>query len=250
MRRQIAVALCAGMFGFVVPSALAIAQQKTAKTCLQEWRANKAAKEANGLTQKAYLAQCRAGGAPDRAGAAPAKAANPPGGSGNAGKDRPIYLSIKEIMESVVDPSADALWGAVGTVLDKEGTHEMLPKTQEEWFDVRRAAVRIIEGANLLMMPGREAAPPGTKSEAPGVELEPAEITVLIKKKRKSFDAFAKALQAVGAEAMRASDAQDTAALLDIGGRMQDVCENCHQVFWYPGAKQPGTGRIVQPAKK
>jgi len=21
---------------------------------------------------------------------------------------------------------------------------------------------------------------------------------------------------------------------------MQDVCESCHQVFWYPGAKQPG----------
>jgi cytochrome c556 len=57
-------------------------------------------------------------------------------------------------------------------------------------------------------------------------------------------------LQAVGAEAVRASDAQDTAALLDIGGRMQDVCESCHQVFWYPGAKQPGAVRNQQPAKK
>ena len=89
----------------------------------------------------------------------------------------------------------------------------------------------------------------GSKSEAPGVELEPPEITVLMRKSRTTFDAFARALQAVGAEAVRASDAQDAAALLDIGGRMQDVCESCHQVFWYPGAKQPGAARN-QPAKK
>jgi hypothetical protein len=31
---------------------------------------------------------------------------------------------------------------------------------------------------------------------------------------------------------------------------MQDVCESCHQVFWYPGAKQPGAARNQQPAKK
>jgi hypothetical protein len=239
MKRQIAVALCAGMFGFAVPSALAVSQQKTAKACLQEWRANKAAKEANGITQKAYLAQCRAGGASDRAGAGPASTANPPGGSGNAGRDRPFHSSIKELMESIIDPSADALWGAVGTVLDKEGTHEMLPKTQEEWFDVRRAAVRIIEGANLLMMPGREAAPAGTKSEAPGVELEPPQMTALIKKNQKGFEAFARALQAVGLEALRAADSKDVPQLMDVGARMENVCESCHQAFWYPQEKRP-----------
>src|SRR3984893_7380022 len=118
-------------------------------------------------------------------------------GPSNATGDHQVYSSIKDLMESVVDPSADALWGAVGTVMDKEGIHELLPKTQEEWHDLRRAAVRIIEGGNLLMMPGREAAPAGTKSEAPGVELEAAPITTLISNDRKSFDAFAQALQAL-----------------------------------------------------
>src|ERR1700730_9370528 len=125
-------------------------------------------------------------------------------GPSNATGDRQVYTTIKDIMESVIDPSADALWGAVGTVLDKEGVHELLPKTQEEWLDVRRAAVRIIEGGNLLMMPGREAAPVGTKSDAPGVELEPAQITALIKKNRRNFNAFAKALKVLGLEALRA----------------------------------------------
>jgi hypothetical protein len=156
-----------------------------------------------------------------------------------ATKDRQVYSTIKDLMESIIDPSADALWGAVGTVLDKEGVHETFPKTPEEWLDVRRAAVRIIEGANLLMMPGREAAPPGTKSEVPGVELEPAQITALIKKNRKSFNAFAKALQVLGLEALRAGDSKDTALLMDVGGRMEDVCEGCHKTFWYPHEKRP-----------
>jgi len=155
-------------------------------------------------------------------------------GSGNAASDRQVYSTIKDLMESIVDPSADALWGAVGTVVDKGGIQEMVPKTQEEWLDVRRAAIRIIEGSNLLMMPGREAAPAGTKSEAPGVELEPPQITVLIKKKRKDFDGFARALQLLGVEALRAAEAKNADSLVEIGGRMDNVCEGCHQTFWYP----------------
>src|SRR5258708_3462821 len=146
-------------------------------------------------------------------------------GSGNATRDRQLFSTIKELMESIIDPSADALWGAVGTVVDKAGVHESFPKTPEEWLALRRAAVRIIEAGNLLMMPGRAGAPAGTKSEAPGVELEPAQITALIKKNRKGFDAFAKALQAVGLEALRASDAQDAGLLLDVGAQMESVSE-------------------------
>jgi hypothetical protein len=152
--------------------------------------------------------------------------------------DRQVYSTVKDIMESIIDSSADTLWGAAGTVIDKQGTQDMSPKTPEDWLNVRRAAVRILEGANLLMMRGREAAPVGTKSEAPGVELEPAEIAGLIKKKRKSFDAFAKELQALGSEALRASEAKDVPLLEDVGGRMEAVCEGCHQTFWYPLDKQ------------
>jgi hypothetical protein len=223
MRRQIAAALCLAGLCAIALSSLAAAQQKTAKACAEEWQADKTTNQANGVSEKAYVARCRAG-------------------SSKAAGDPQIYSSIKDLMESVIDPSADVLWGAAGTVVDKQGIQDLSPKTQEEWLNVRRAAVRIIEGGNLLMMPGREAAPVGTKSEAPGVELEPPEIGVLIKKKRKSFDAFAKALQALGLEALRATDAKNTDLLQEIGGRMENVCEGCHQTFWYPQAK-PASAR-------
>ena len=71
MRRQIAVAICSALLGFVTLSSHAMAQQKTAKECREEWRANKAANQANGVTEKAYVAQCRGGAAPAQTTAAP-----------------------------------------------------------------------------------------------------------------------------------------------------------------------------------
>jgi len=41
-------------------AAPALAQKKTAKTCQEEWRANKAANEAAKITEKDYVAKCRA----------------------------------------------------------------------------------------------------------------------------------------------------------------------------------------------
>jgi hypothetical protein len=151
--------------------------------------------------------------------------------------DRPVHTTIKDLMDSIIDPSADVLWNAAGTVVDENGIRDLLPKTDDEWHDVRRAAVRIIEGSNLLMRPGREAAPPGTSSDAPGVELEGPEIDALIKKNQAGFNAFADALQAVGVEALHATEAKDSDALLEIGAKMEEVCESCHQTFWYPQAK-------------
>ncbi len=176
------------------------------------------------------LALCAESGARSTAPAAPAAQS-----ATNA--DRLVHTTIKDLMDSIIDPSADALWNAAGTVVDEKGIRDLLPRTDDEWHDVRRAAVRIIEGSNLLMMPGREAAPPGTPSDAPGVELESPEINALIKKNQAGFDAFAAALQAVGVEALHASEAKDSDALLEIGAKMEEVCESCHQTFWYPQAK-------------
>src|SRR5262249_57898181 len=56
-----------------------------------------------------------------------------------AAQGRKIFTTIKDLMDSIVDPSADVVWGAVGTVVDQDGAHDTFPKTQEEWLNVRRA---------------------------------------------------------------------------------------------------------------
>jgi hypothetical protein len=71
MRRQIAAVMCSAVIGLMTLSSQAIAQQRTAKDCRDEWRANKAANQANGVTEKAFVAQCRGGAAPAETTTAP-----------------------------------------------------------------------------------------------------------------------------------------------------------------------------------
>jgi hypothetical protein len=52
-----------------------LAQKKTVKACEEEWQANKAANQANKVTEKAYVAKCRAEGATAQPAAAPPAAA-------------------------------------------------------------------------------------------------------------------------------------------------------------------------------
>jgi hypothetical protein len=62
-------------------SATSSASQKTAKECIAEWRADKAGMQARGVTEKAYVEQCRTGGAVPTATAPepkPTPAAPPP----------------------------------------------------------------------------------------------------------------------------------------------------------------------------
>src|SRR5215813_9848843 len=59
---RITVFLLTAILGVVTSSSPLFAQQKTVKACQEEWRANKAANQAKGITEKAYVTQCRAGG--------------------------------------------------------------------------------------------------------------------------------------------------------------------------------------------
>ena len=63
MKSQFAVAICSALIAFAALSSPSFAQQKTVRACQEEWRANKAANEAAGITQKAYVEKCRAASA-------------------------------------------------------------------------------------------------------------------------------------------------------------------------------------------
>jgi hypothetical protein len=60
----------------------ALAQQKTAQACQEEWRANRAANEAAGIAVKAYVYKCQAG---DTAAPATAPAPATPATRGQTG---------------------------------------------------------------------------------------------------------------------------------------------------------------------
>ena len=52
-------AACAALVGLLALSQSAVAQQKTAKQCNDEWTADKAAIQASGKTKRVFVAECR-----------------------------------------------------------------------------------------------------------------------------------------------------------------------------------------------
>jgi hypothetical protein len=143
-------------------------------------------------------------------------------------------ISIAEIMEAMVMPAAQILWDAVGVDVTEKGQIEKKPETDEQWAELRAAAITLAEATNALVVPGRHAAPPGTESDNPDSELAPAEIEALLAKDRPAWVAHAAVLHATALQAIGAVDARNIDAISEVGGAIDEACEGCHQEFWYP----------------
>jgi hypothetical protein len=142
-------------------------------------------------------------------------------------------ISIAELMEALVMPEADVIWGAVQYASTADGEVIIGPETDEDWLELRHNAIALAEVANNLMVPGRPANRPDAPAEA-GV-LSSAEIEALIAANRDAWNAYANALHGVAMQAVEAIDARDLDAIfLDSGGAIDAACEGCHVTFWYP----------------
>jgi len=144
-----------------------------------------------------------------------------------------VDATIKDIMDSQVDPSADYIWDAVATTVTTKGKDEKYPRTDDEWKEVRRHAIRLMEASNLLLIPGRRVAKPGEKGD-PRVELPPEQIEALINQDRANFIKLANGLYDSVLPALRAIETKDKEALLEAGDAIDRACENCHFTYWYP----------------
>ena len=147
--------------------------------------------------------------------------------------------TVKDIMLSIVDPQADVIFNSVATIISAAGTEERRPRTDEEWAAVRRGAIALIEASNLLLIPGRQVARPGEKSENPRIELHPETIQQLIADDRATWTRLATALHDAAAPALQAIDTRNAEALFDIGDKVEQACESCHQQYWYPPGHAP-----------
>lgn len=114
--------------------------------------------------------------------------------------------SVKQLMEATIDPAADVLFEAVGTIITASGVEEIAPRNDEEWAKVRHTALTLAESGNLLLVPGRARAGPWIK--------------------------MSQALVDVGMVAMKAAEAKNPEALFEAGGQVYEVCQRCHNQYW------------------
>ena len=84
-----------------------------------------------------------------------------------AQSDLKAYVSIKELMENIIDPIADNIFDAVSSDISAKGVVDIKPTTDEDWAKIRIGAVTLAEGTNLLKI-ARPVAPPGDKNNSGG----------------------------------------------------------------------------------
>jgi hypothetical protein len=149
-------------------------------------------------------------------------------------------VTIKELMENVIDPIADNVFDAVASDVTAKGVATTVPKTDEEWAKVMQGAVTLAEGANLLKMP-RSVAPPGDRNNSSGPnapELSPAAIQAKIDGDRAVWNKHAEELRDVAVNVMAIVKERNAEKLFAAGSDLDMVCENCHLEYWYPGDRK------------
>jgi len=173
----------------------------------------------------------------------PAGAAPPPPPPGAApaaarGESPQHPLTIQELMDTRVDPSADVLWDSVAFIASAKGEEDRRPRTPAEWDAVRQGALALIKAVDELSRSGRRVASV-EKNPGPG-ELPAPAIQRRIDADPAAFARHARVLKSAAQKALAAIDAKDADALMNAGGLIDEACEACHVIYWYPHQAQLG----------
>lgn len=126
---------------------------------------------------------------------------------GCAKPEEPKAADVKLQMANHVQPTAQVFWDAVQYISDEQGTHKIVPKTDEEWDRTIAAARTLKELAETLKQP-EYAANRGT-----------------------DWQDFAQGMVDVAGQAEAAARSREPDKVLDTGGVLYNVCSACHEVY-------------------
>jgi hypothetical protein len=115
-------------------------------------------------------------------------------------------LSLKQVMEWVIDPNADVVWDSVKSISNIKGTIEIYPRTDAQWEAVRNSAATLVEAGNLLMIEGRA-------------------------KEGNQWMEYSKRLSRTAEIALKAAQDKNKDALFDAGGKIYNACKACHDKY-------------------
>jgi len=106
----------------------ALAQQKRVKQCTEEWRANKADNQAKGITESAYVKECRAGTVAAQPAKPPAPAPSPnPAAAAGAATQKTVKQCTEEWRANKADNQAKGITEAAYVRQCRAGTTAAQP---------------------------------------------------------------------------------------------------------------------------
>ena len=116
------------------------------------------------------------------------------------------------LMNWILDPAADVIWGSAGTITTFEGVEDLAPTTQEGWDAVRNAAAMLAEMGNVLQIPGHS--------------------------KGDDWNEFSQGLTRTAVLLIEAAENKNDQQVFDYGGQLYNVCVACHQIYMLPKSEQ------------
>lgn len=114
--------------------------------------------------------------------------------------------SVKQIMNAIVEPSANNIFDAVITVVSVKGIEERAPQTDEEWEAVGNSAAALIESGNLMLLGSR------TVDQGDWVK-------------------YSQAMVAASTVALKAAQDKSPSAVLSSVGAINASCDSCHMKY-------------------
>jgi hypothetical protein len=115
------------------------------------------------------------------------------------------HVDMKTFMEHVLTPAAKIIWSVNGIVIDKDGEHDLSPKSDADWEGVVSGAATLAEATNALMIPQRALDP--------------------------EWNVYAGKLAEAANRAWRAAEAHDLKSVSEISDRLDGICAACHRHY-------------------
>ncbi len=148
-------------------------------------------------------------------------------------------VSISTVMRENIVPGSEVLWNAVGETYEGDKPVRIAPSTPEQWKTLEDAVRTMKQGLAHLEKGKLVVAAPGEKIQGDGVADAPqaAQIQARIDADSAAFKADSKAMMAILDQFDAAVGARNVDQIMDLGGKLDEVCEACHRKYWYPDQK-------------
>ena len=147
---------------------------------------------------------------------------------------------LQTVMLTQVNPQGLALWDITNKAIDANGGVDVKKITAEQWTRLQSIGKALEAGGRTLATSnGITAAPPGAKlqDETPTTG-RAVDVQRYLDAKPAVFKEKAQKLQETGAKVVTAATKHDGKALSDLSSDLDEVCEACHVIFWYPDLKK------------
>jgi hypothetical protein len=126
---------------------------------------------------------------------------------GGAGVQPSPATGAREIMGTMVDPSANFIWQSVSIIVTSEGVEKKFPRTDSEWKELRMAATLLAKGGSLLKEDRRRAADD-------------------------EWLKWSQAIMDAADTTLKAVDARNADQILEVGEAIYNTCVGCHGGYW------------------